>query len=93
MVDKREKLEKAIDGLPKTSFGTYIFLKKRGIRGYRGSFSTCPVANYLRNETGIGVSVSSIAVVAVGVDEIPLKPGTKSFIKSFDNNRYRSLRG
>lgn len=69
------------------------FLKAEGIKGMIGISSQCPVANWIRRETGYQVRVASTISVpwdgSTTVLECPY--ATFEFYNRFDNHRYPEL--
>jgi hypothetical protein len=74
-------------------------LKERGIKGDMWCGSSCPIANYLRKETGVLVSVNTRQVSIFDprnkshehyLDQ-ELPAAISAFIRNFDNRAYPEL--
>lgn len=83
----RDEVLAKLAELPDTADGIAAFLAERGVKGYRHSHRSCPIANYLD-----AVSVSAFGLTwkepALTVD-IP-RPALL-FVRHFDNGEYPEL--
>jgi hypothetical protein len=77
-----------------TSEAVARFLVEEGIQGYRSMAHACPVAKYLRRETGrmFEVHQGSYRPNWSGIDEVHETPGAVAeFIGDFDRGAYPEL--
>jgi hypothetical protein len=94
-----DKVRYTLQLLGGTSDSIAATLKEKGIKGKRGSSCNCPIANYLRKQGFVGVSVSrweiDAAVGEWGVDALTVTTHTSNpihfFINRFDDGNYPEL--
>jgi hypothetical protein len=88
-------LEQALAALPDTPDGIAAHLAERGIRGRRFSAQRCPIAAYVRAETG-GFNVTAgrtriSATSRLGVAQAGTPLPVRHFMRRFDQGYYPEL--
>lgn len=102
----RPTVAEVVDKLAALGSGQQIaqFFEERGIVGSMGWSDTCPVANYIRRETGRWVQAGIFTVSSPGVfaveegaftldvkDQVALPEPIMDFIVDFDRGKYPRL--
>lgn len=89
----RLALKKLTDGAD-DSYAIAQRLREAGIKGNHHPTS-CPIANYLRRETGVDVRVYEKKVTNNWASRVPIIPPSKvaAFIRLFDQGYYPELDG
>lgn len=64
-------------------WGMVKYLRHEGIKGIPGRARHCPIANYLRRETGLEVGISA---TGVAVDHVPETTGVPPLVTEFIDN-------
>lgn len=73
-------------------WGLVQYLRIEGIKGIPGRARRCPIANYLRRETGLEVGVSTRAVAVDNCDgSFDIPPVVSEFINNFDRGAIMEL--
>ena len=93
-MDIKDRVFTALNALGKTPDDICTFLMRRGITGQRKSICKCPIAKYLREETGIVVSVSSESILADDIAEtikMTMPKNVGEFIVRFDRGEFGAL--
>lgn len=84
-----EEITSALEELPKDATLIAEFLGEQGIKGdYH--IASCPVANYLKQKTGLLVQVGGRRVWA-GTDRVVMPLTVTDFINRFDDNQFPAL--
>lgn len=75
--------------------GVHALLVEKGIRGRRRVTMSCPIANYVRAETGIDVMVGGYWLKEVALTDIKhsLSDSVADFITAFDGGQFDDLLG
>jgi hypothetical protein len=85
------RLEDALAALPTEADEIARVFTELGITGRRGKTCSCPVAEYLKAETGREVEVAMDVVYSTGAPKVVLPHHVVRFIRSFDHGRYPQL--
>lgn len=96
---KAERIVKEIKKLGETPDEIAQALKRRGIKGYKGVFDSCPIANFVSKKVDVdNICVEGdILTFEERMDEyefhvrIPNREPIRQFISNFDNGYYDFL--
>ena len=87
---KMDKCERLLAELPDDADDIAALLQVQGVRGWKGSASGCPLADWFSRQGLAGIEVGSLSVGEVHWD-VDLPPACQTFVRRFDRGEYPGL--